>query len=1014
MEYEENEVDKYEFKLSLNEINTLIGERRFEEAAQIADGIDWNHVKSPETLCRISEVYKAIGEYHKSRDIMAIAHERDGESPAITYALCELTIFLYGKDGLQEDLTRSLQLMQEFKSANPSNPKRLVLQYKMYGVSPVSVQEKIAVLEQLRSEKFFPRWAWELAGLYRETGNGERAAAVCREIVQNAPESSYAARAQEMLKTLPSAAKEETPGVPAAAEGKAAEAAGGVRETAAAGLPAAGGEPAEEPQEVPETSEPSEMHGAGAAGGAAETPLQTQDTAFAAGAAPGEERRGTGEHDGIYSGTAAESTGGYRELPPERAEGFGGTGEQSEQELPAEDPLSISEVMQEWEKIRSDIRRANDEKRAQRILEDTGTLWRDFDETARHGLLEDIEKGVARQRRQVRSGMYRMNRAESGRGMEEAEAPRRPVRRAPAESGDVRLQAGERRPEEAEAPRRPVRRAPAGNRDALQQAEGRRPEETKAPRRPVRRVPAEENAHPSAGSAIPVSNEEDDVKVYGHHSDVDELATRRWNSEEIHRAMLRQEQEAIAEQVANADEKRRMKEAYPENGVPAAPEEAAEELSPEESAEAVSETGMNPAENEAGYAEESAAGIPEDESSEEYAEDAEAVRMPSQESESAAEYAEELPQEEEATEEELAEEPETEEEPAQEAVSGKEELPQEEEAAYAEPAPERRSADRPERRPAAAGRPAGRRREEQRTGEDGRRRRTEPGTAAPEKVAGEAAGGRRTEPGRAARPAEAAPAGKAAGKGRELTKEERRLFGPFCRMRENVEQLMDALDQVSLASSTGNVMVIGNDATAERVAKGILEVTRRTDSNFTGKIARVNGSALNKLSAEGFAKTFDKLANGALIVGKAAELAPKAVERLYRELEGKDRGVILIMTDGSKKMEQFRHENEQYLGSFTAVINIRPLNDKALVAYAKDYAISQDYSIDEFGQLALAQRISIMQTSTHQVTLKEVRDLVDEAIDSASRVSPLKRLFSKNRFDEEDRIILHEKDFAQS
>ena len=981
MEYEENEVDKYEFKLSLNEINTLIGERRFEEAAQIADGIDWNHVKSPETLCRISEVYKAIGEYHKSRDIMAIAHERDGENPAITYALCELTIFLYGKDGLQEDLTRSLQLMQEFKSANPSNPKRLVLQYKMYGVSPVSVQEKIAVLEQLRREKFFPRWAFELAGLYRETGNGERAAAVCREIVQNAPESSYAGRAQEMLKVLPSATREGTPGASDAAEGKAAGAAEGVREAADASLPAAGGEPAEGPQEVPAMSEPSEMQRAESAGAVAETPLQTQDTAFAAGAAPGEERP-----DGTGRGTAAESTGGYRELPPERAEDFYGAGEQSEQELSAEEPLSISEVMQEWEKIRSDIRRANDEKRAQRILEDTGTLWRDFDETARHGLLEDIEKGVARQRRQVRSGMYRMNRAESGRGMEETEAPRRPVRRAPAGSGD-----------------------------ALQQAEGRRPEETEAPRRPARRVPAEEEAYLSAGSAIPVSNEEDDVKVYGHHNDVDELATRRWNSEEIHRAMLRQEQEAIAEQVANADEKRRMKEAYPENAAPTDPEEAAEELSPEESAETVCETGMNPAETADGREEEEAAGVPEDESSEECAEAAEeAVRMPSQESESAAEDAEELLQEEETTEEELSEEPEAEDEPAQEAASGKEELPQEEEAGYAEPSSERHSADRPERRPVAARRPAGRRREDQRPGEDRRRQRTEPGTAAPENVSGEAAGGRRSEPGRAARPTEAASAGKAAGKGRELTKEERRLFGPFCRMRENVEQLMEALEQVSLASSTGNVMVIGNDATAERVAKGILEVTRRTDSNFTGKIARVNGSALNKLSAEGFAKTFDKLSNGALIVGKAAELAPKAVERLYRELEGKERGVILILTDGSKKMEQFRHENEQYLSSFTAVINIRPLNDKALVAYAKDYAISQDYSIDEFGQLALAQRISIMQTSTHQVTLKEVRDLVDEAIDSASRVSPLKRLFSKNRFDEEDRIILHEKDFAQS
>ena len=116
-------MDKYEFKISLNEINALIGERRFEEAANIADGIDWNHVKSAETLCRISEVYKAVGYYDRSRDIMAIAHERDTDNPVIVYALCELTIFLYGRDGLQSDLTSALQLMQEYQaSVNASTP----------------------------------------------------------------------------------------------------------------------------------------------------------------------------------------------------------------------------------------------------------------------------------------------------------------------------------------------------------------------------------------------------------------------------------------------------------------------------------------------------------------------------------------------------------------------------------------------------------------------------------------------------------------------------------------------------------------------------------------------------------------------------------------------------------------------------------------------------------------------------------------------------------------------------
>ena len=283
---------------------------------------------------------------------------------------------------------------------------------------------------------------------------------------------------------------------------------------------------------------------------------------------------------------------------------------------------------------------------------------------------------------------------------------------------------------------------------------------------------------------------------------------------------------------------------------------------------------------------------------------------------------------------------------------------------------------------------------------------------APERKPAGKDAGRKPAPAKAGK----APKKPASGGKRELTKEERRLFGPFCRMRENVDQLTEALDQISLASSTGNLLILGNEATADRVARGILEITRQTDSNFTGKVARVSGESLNKLKPEGIQKTFTKLESGALIINKASDLAPKTMERLYHELEGREHGIILILIDGNKKMEQFRHENEKYLGSFTAVISVRPLDDKALVAYAKDYAMSQDFSIDEFGQLALAQRIAAMQTSTHQVTLKEVRDLVDEAIGYAEKKTPhtLIEVISKRRYDENDRIIIHEKDFMHN
>ena len=597
--------------------------------------------------------------------------------------------------------------------------------------------------------------------------------------------------------------------------------------------------------------------------------------------------------------------------------------------------------MAEWEKIRSDIRRANDEKRAQRILEDTGSLMQDFDETARHGLLEDIEKGVARQRRQVRSGMNRVSDGVPARQpYGDPDRRREPVRRAYREE---------------DAPQRPV-----GSREDGTAQKPTRPCEDEIPQR-------------AAGEIAPASEQDEDTRVYRRRGrdDMDDIATRRWNSEEIRRAMARQEQLAREEELraagyAEPEDEKPQVENYldeQEEAQSPAPAETAEPASPmkeEQPAKPEAASKVAPAE-EAPYEEPAEEAPAEEEPYEEPAEEA-----PAEEYEETAEEApyeepeEKAPAEEyEETAEEEPYEGSTEEAPEEEPV---EEQPQE------EPAPERKTAEKD--------------------------------------------AGRKPAPAKAGK----APKKPSSGGKRELTKEERRLFGPFCRMRENVEQLTEALDQISLASSTGNLLILGNEATADRVARGILEITRQTDSNFTGKVARVSGESLNKLKPEGIRKTFTKLESGALIINKASDLAPKTMERLYHELEGREHGIILILIDGNKKMEQFRHENEKYLGSFTAVISVRPLDDKALVAYAKDYAMSQDFSIDEFGQLALAQRIAAMQTSTHQVTLKEVRDLVDEAIGYAEKKTPhtLIEVISKRRYDENDRIIIHEKDFMHN
>ena len=975
-------MDKYEFKISLNEINALIGERRFEEAANIADGIDWNHVKSAETLCRISEVYKAVGDYDRSRDIMAIAHERETDNPVIVYALCELTIFLYGRDGLQSDLTSALQLMQEYQALEPQNPKRLILQYKMYCVSPVSDQEKIAILEQLHAEKATARWDFELAQLYRNAGEKDKASSLNRSIQQNYAGSKFAEKAAALFpaaqpvkqKPAERAEQAEAPSENTGEEALCPE--DTVEQTQ---VPAESAADAEEKAQAERTARELEQRAV------EEKAAEARENSYAEArqesrvaeteAAPAKEpeaasrepqadfriRTPEEQHsvDSIQNNVAKGMEDIFARPYDEKLEQETNgqysmvMDEPQEPEPQVEGQLSISEVMAEWEKIRSDIRRANDEKRAQRILEDTGSLMQDFDETARHGLLEDIEKGVARQRRQVRSGMYRVS---------DGVPARQPY-------GD-----SDRR-------REPVRRAYRGE-DASQRPA--RPREDGVPQSQVRsRV--DEIPQRAAGGIASASEQDEDTRVYRRRGreDMDDIATRRWNSEEIRRAMARQEQLAREEELraagyAEPEDEQPQEENYldeQEETQSAVPAEAAEQASPVKEAQ--------PAEAEAA----SKTAPAEEEPYEEPAEEEPAEEEPYEEP------AEEEPVEEEAY-EDPAEEAPAEEEPYEEPA---EEAPAEEEA-YEEPAEEapaeEESYEEPEEETAA---PA----EEQPLEEP-----------APERKPAGKDAGRKPAPAKAGK----APKKPASGGKRELTKEERRLFGPFCRMRENVDQLTEALDQISLASSTGNLLILGNEATADRVARGILEITRQTDSNFTGKVARVSGESLNKLKPEGIQKTFTKLESGALIINKASDLAPKTMERLYHELEGREHGIILILIDGNKKMEQFRHENEKYLGSFTAVISVRPLDDKALVAYAKDYAMSQDFSIDEFGQLALAQRIAAMQTSTHQVTLKEVRDLVDEAIGYAEKKTPhtLIEVISKRRYDENDRIIIHEKDFMHN
>jgi len=246
---------------------------------------------------------------------------------------------------------------------------------------------------------------------------------------------------------------------------------------------------------------------------------------------------------------------------------------------------------------------------------------------------------------------------------------------------------------------------------------------------------------------------------------------------------------------------------------------------------------------------------------------------------------------------------------------------------------------------------------------------------------------------------------------RELTPEEMELFGQFVHHRKSKRQLIHVLDNMSLASCTGNVIITGEEEiTTLTLAKALIKEMQLSDDNFSGKVAKISANVLNRKDV---VETFGRLDNGALIIEKASKLKPATAAKISKVLDKDNMGLLLIIIDRKQNINQLLADNTALSHNINLRVDIEPLDDEALVAYAKQYAEEQEYSIDEFGVLALHTRIADRQTSDHEVSMAEVRELVDEAIDYANKKTPkhFMDILLAKRYDEEDMIILREKDF---
>ena len=184
-------MDKYEYKLKLEQLKNLVEEKDYSTAAEIADTINWRKVKSAATLCMVGEIYDRNKQYENSREILLMAYERATVGRNIIYRLALVSM----KMG---NLEEAKEYYEEFLEVAPYDNLKYVLRYQLARLEGLPIEELIAILEEFKEREYTEEWAFELACLYHRSGSSERCVEVCDELVLWIGEGKYVERALEL------------------------------------------------------------------------------------------------------------------------------------------------------------------------------------------------------------------------------------------------------------------------------------------------------------------------------------------------------------------------------------------------------------------------------------------------------------------------------------------------------------------------------------------------------------------------------------------------------------------------------------------------------------------------------------------------------------------------------------------------------------------------------------------------------------------------------------------------
>ena len=1000
-------MDKYEYRVKTEQMLDHLEKKEYQQAKEIADGIDWRRVKNASMLNTVSEIYEYNGEFKKGRDILFLAFDRAPGSRKIVYRLGTLALKI-------KDIREATDCYEEFVKLAPKDPNQYILKYKILRTQGASLTDQITALEEFKKAEYIEKWAYELAKLYDEAGMTAECLEECDDLILWFSEGKYVYLAMELkmkYKPLTPLQQEKYDSRPGAVKKKpepekqpestleevddeneyneSTEETVDVQE-----------EPVREPvtervdesevQEIPPQEVPMQ-----------ETVVQEeipqevpmQETVVQEEIPQEEIVEEVVEEEPVYTEPeeAAEEHGSTIKqvvtgatLEEALAQGMavanGITIEEEamkerEDEILANGQMMIDDILQKWEEKQKDHEAAIEKQKAK-------------DEER---LQKEREQARIRQEEERREVERKAAEAEARRKAEEEEAARKAAeeearRKAEEEAARKAAEEEARRKAEEEAARKAA------------EEEARRKAEEEAARKA-----AEEEARRKAEEEARRKAEEEAARKAA------EEEARRKTEEEAARKAAEEEAEPISKTQRIPDDIVRLME------------EMGNEESEEELYEEDFEDGSETEEDFIEGIEEELSGIDMSGSSFEEADfgDEDFEEADFEEEDFEDEDFEEADFEEEDFEDEDFEEADFEEEDFEDEDFEEADFEEEDfDADFADVDDEEEDFDDDFADV-----------DDEETDFDDEDLEIEDDEEADEELEIEepseeeiqarikkSKGGVPFDTGFVVTGRYDLSATSEIGLKAGLTEEQKKLFSYFVPVRGMSEQIVEVLDNDRRAqregtSKTGNLLVIGRKGSGKTVlAVDIVKAIQKQRSLKQGKVAIVTGESLNKKE---LTNIIQKLRGGAIIIEHAGKLNARTVKELNYLMEKKTGELLFVLEDQRKPLERLMTANPEFKKKFSSKLELPVFINDELVTFGQTYAKENGYKLDEMGILALYSRIDVMQREDHAVSVAEVKEIMDEAISHSQKANVkhlARRVFGKGT-DDSDRIILKEEDF---